>query len=280
MFMTTRPFHLLERGEAGSVSPGIPGQGKAPLNRSLERGLDLLRAFRPGSEHLGNGDLSEITGLSKSTVSRLTQTLVRSGFLDYDSVSGGYRLAPSVLGMAHAMYHGSLLLRVATPLMVQVAREHQVNVSLAAADGDEMVYLESVRFGQRKSPRNVLTGQRLPMDMTSLGRAYLSILDEAQRRALITVFASRRCAARAEQLVPEIEAAVADVKTRGYCVASWQPEVIALATPLDHPVYKTHALNISLSTTEAPEGVVERYAPLLLNLADAIRQSLDLPETR
>ncbi|MBA1189586.1 IclR family transcriptional regulator [Pseudomonas entomophila] len=278
--MTTRPFHLLEHSEEALPCAGIPGQGKAPPNRSLERGLDILRAFRPGSEHLANGDLSEITGLSKSTVSRLTQTLVRSGFLDYDAVSGGYRLAASVLGMAHSMYHGSVLLQAATPLMAQVARDHQVNVGLAAADGEEMVYLESVRFGQRKSPRNVLTGQRLPMDMTSLGRAYLSTLEDTQRQRLITLFTSRRCAARAEQLGREIEAAVTQVKAKGYCVASWQPEVIAFATPLDHPVYRTHALNISLSTTEMPEEIVERYAPLLLNLVDAIRHSLDLPEVR
>ncbi|WP_447733067.1 IclR family transcriptional regulator [Pseudomonas shirazensis] len=276
--MTTRPFHLLEQGKGGPPSPHIPGQGKAPQNRSLERGLDILRAFRPGSEHLSNGDLSEITGLSKSTVSRLTQTLVRSGFLDYDTVEGGYRLAPSILGMAHSMYHGSFLLQVATPLMTQIAREHQVNVGLAAADGDEMIYLESVRFSRRKSPRNVLTGQRLPMDVTSLGRAYLSILEESQRRPLIELFRSRRCEARAGQLVMDIEAAVAEVQANGYCVASWQPEVIAIATPLNHPVYKTHALNISLATAEAPEGVIERYAPILLSLAATIRASLSLPE--
>ncbi|AGA73491.1 MULTISPECIES: IclR family transcriptional regulator [Pseudomonas] len=275
--MTTRPFHLLEHGESGLTSPHIPGQGKAPLNRSLERGLDILRAFRPGSEHLTNGDLSEITGLSKSTVSRLTQTLVRSGFLDFDSISRGYRLAPSVLGMAHSMYHGSFLLQVATPLMAQVARDHQVNVGLAAADGDEMIYLESIRFSKRKSPRNVLTGQRLPMEMTSLGRAYLSILNDAQRRPLIELFRSRRCEARAEQLISDIEAAITDVENNGYCVASWQPEVIAIATPLNHPVYKTHALNISLSTVEAPEGVIDRYAPILLSLAESIRASLNQP---
>lgn len=278
--MTTRPFHLLEQAESTFRSPHIPGQGKAPLNRSLERGLDILRAFRPGSEYLSNGDLSDITQLSKSTVSRLTQTLVRSGFLDYDSTCGSYRLAAAVLGMAHSMAHSSSLLQAATPLMSQVAREHQVNVGLAAADGDEMIYLESVRFSKRKSPRNVLTGQRLPMDITSLGRAYLSILDDAQRRPLVELFKSRRCEARAGQLAGDIEAAVADVKNNGYCVASWQPEIIAIATPLDHPVYQAHVLNISLSTIEAQEDVINRYAPILLSLARSIRESLSPREGR
>ncbi|MBC7728270.1 MAG: helix-turn-helix domain-containing protein, partial [Microbacteriaceae bacterium] len=54
---------------------------KSPLNRSLERGVEILRAFRPGSELLGNGELAERTGLARATVSRLTQTLVGTGFL-------------------------------------------------------------------------------------------------------------------------------------------------------------------------------------------------------
>ena len=53
--------------------------GISPANRSLERGIEILRSFRPGSELLGNADLAERTGLSRSTVSRLTQTLVASG---------------------------------------------------------------------------------------------------------------------------------------------------------------------------------------------------------
>ncbi|KQW41662.1 MULTISPECIES: IclR family transcriptional regulator [Pseudomonas] len=272
--MTTRPFHLLEQGDTGLASANIPGQGKAPLNRSLERGLDLLRAFRPGTESLTNGDLSEIAGLSKSTVSRLTQTLVHAGFLDYDPTTGTYRLAPSLLGLAHSMYHASTLLQVATPLMLQVAREHQVNVSLAAADGDEMIYLESIRLGKRKSPRNVLAGQRLPMDVTSLGRAYLSGLEEGQRRPLLELFSSRRCESRASQLIQEIDDAVRHVWASGYCVASWQPEVMAIATPLGHPAYRSHALNISLATVATAQEVEERYAAVLLDLAQAIRQAL------
>lgn len=42
-------------------------------NRSLERGIELLRAFRPGADLLGNGELAERTGLSRATVSRLAQ---------------------------------------------------------------------------------------------------------------------------------------------------------------------------------------------------------------
>ena len=50
--------------------------GGANGNRSLERGIEILRAFRPGVDTLENGEISERTGLARSTVSRLTRTLV------------------------------------------------------------------------------------------------------------------------------------------------------------------------------------------------------------
>ncbi len=72
----------------------------APINRSLERGLDILRAFRAPTEYLGNGEISERNGLSKSTISRLTQTLIHSGMLVYDGQHRAYRLAPASLCFA------------------------------------------------------------------------------------------------------------------------------------------------------------------------------------
>ena len=59
--------------------------GRSPANRSLERGVEILRAFRPGSELLGNAELADRTGLLRSTVSRLTQTLVGTGLLHLDA---------------------------------------------------------------------------------------------------------------------------------------------------------------------------------------------------
>jgi len=82
-------------------------------NRSLSRGLALLRAFKPGIDVLGNNELADRTGLPKSTVSRLTGTLVRAGFLQHDVRMGGYRLHATVLALAYAMRTGSYILQQA-----------------------------------------------------------------------------------------------------------------------------------------------------------------------
>lgn len=253
-----------------SLHPEKPG--RSPANRSLERGMQILRAFRPGSALLGNAELAERTGLSRSTVSRLTQTLVGAGMLQADPRTRALRLAPAVLSLAHAMRSGSSVLASAAPLMRQVAEAHRINVGLAAPDGDEMVYLESIRYNRRPSLRSVVSGQRVPMELTSLGRAYLASTAPARRRSLLAHFRRTR-AAQWHALGPEIAAALASVAAHGWCAAAWQPEVVAVATPL--VLQGSHyALNVSVSTAADFAATVRELAPILQDLQAKITRAL------
>lgn len=248
-----------------------PGEGKATPNRSLERGIAVLRAFRAGSSMLGNSEIAERTGLSRSTVSRLTQSLIETGMLEYIPQFRAYRLGVPVLSMAHAMRDGSQVLKVATPMMVELAMRHKINVGLAMADGDEMVYLESFRYNRRQSLRTVVSGQRIPMALTSLGRAYLATLAPGAFSAMLSAMAARHRGRGWRELRREIEAAVLSVHERGYCIASWQPQVVAIATPLCFSGYGVHVLNVSVSTQPDAGAVEAALAGPLMALAAAIQ---------
>lgn len=252
---------------------GLGRLEKAAQNRSLERGIEILRAFRPGADLLGNGDLAERTGLSPATVSRLTQTLVKTGLLEHDRRERAYRLAASVLSLAHAMRSGSPILQAAAPMMRAVAEKLKINVGLATVDRDEMVYLESVRYNRKISLRNVVAGQRVPIELTSLGRAYLAVVPQGLRAELITHFQARRKSGW-QALEHEIAEAIASVQHQGYCAASWQPEVIALAAPIvtdDHPIY---VLNVSVVTQALPSRVIEELSVPLMELRDKMREAI------
>nr|WP_245610758.1 IclR family transcriptional regulator [Xenophilus azovorans] len=246
--------------------------GISPANRSLERGVEILRAFRPGSELLGNAELAERTGLSRSTVSRLTQTLVGVGMLQQEPHLRRYRLAPAVLSLAHAMRSGSTVLHLAAPMMRALAEQQKINVGLAAADRDEMVYLESIRYNRRVSLRNVVSGQRVPMELTSLGRAYLAAADEARRKTLLSLFKSRR--ADWPSLSAEIKRSIEHVGAKGYCVASWQPEVVALAAPIVADASSIFVVNVSVSTPEPMSSVARELAPHLLDLVARLDKAI------
>lgn len=250
----------------------VPGQGKATPNRSLERGIAVLRAFRPGSSMLGNSEIAERTGLSRSTVSRLTQSLVETGMLEYIPGFRAYRLGGVVLSMANAMRDASQVLKIAAPLMIEEAVRHKINVGLAVADEDEMVYLESFRYNRRQSLRTVVSGQRVPMALTSLGRAFLATLPADEFRRMLAVLAARYKGRDWAAIRKEIDAAVASVRGREYCVAAWQPQVVALSTPMQFDAYAVHVLNVSVSTTQEIEVVEHQLAKPLLDLSAAIRR--------
>ncbi|WP_418132052.1 IclR family transcriptional regulator (plasmid) [Variovorax sp. 375MFSha3.1] len=251
--------------------------GRSPANRSLERGIEILRAFRPGSELLGNGELAERTGLSKATVSRLTQTLVGSGMLQLDKAERAYRLAPGVLSLSHAMRTASRVLQAAAPHMLELARRRHVNVGLAAPDRDEMVYLESIRYAKRAALRHVVSGQRVPMELTSLGRAYLAALAPLHRSQLMQLLSRRRV--HWKSIEAEIKQACADVRETGFCAAAWQPEVVALAAPLK-VAGTIYALNVSLSTQESIAAIAYELGPSLLDLTRAVAYDLKLQTAR
>jgi DNA-binding IclR family transcriptional regulator len=226
--------------------------GGANGNRSLERGLEILRAFRPGVDTLGNGELAERTGLPRSTVSRLTRTLVTGGMLDEVLLERSYRLAAATISLGHAVRVGSPVLKILGPLMRAESARCKLNIGLATADRTMMVYLESVQYHRSATLRSVVAGQQIPMELTSLGRAYLSGLSKSERNKLIGQF-KRRSASATKALRSEILKSIHSVEQEGYCAVSWQPGVLAVATPIilgDLPAY---AMNMSVQDVE-PSG--------------------------
>lgn len=242
--------------------------GRSSSNRSLLRGADILRAFRPGSDLLGNGEIAERTGLSTSTVSRLTQTMVAAGLLQQDRARRAYRLAPLVLSLGQAMRSGSQVLSIAAPRMRALAEQERINVGLAYPDRDEMVYLESIRYNRRLALRNIVSGQRVPMELTSLGRAYLATAPNERFQMLAPIF-KKRNGQNWPEIKKTIEASMKHMSIKGFCWASWQPEVLALSTAF-HSAEGICVINVSVSLQENLESRMETLAPHLLRLKDAI----------
>ena len=229
-----------------------------------------MRAFRPGTELLGNGDLAERTGLPRASISRLTQTLTEAGYLERDAVQRAYRLAAPVLTLGLAMRSGSSVLRVATPPMAALARRLRINVGLAVRDGEEMVYLESVRLNARGAQRSVVSGHRVPIELTALGRAWLAVAPRTERAALMMQWKAKR-RKRWRKLEREIADAASSVQGKGYCVSTWQPQVVALAAPIITEQRPIYVLNVSVTTAAPLAMTVNRLERPLLALASQLR---------
>jgi hypothetical protein len=65
------------------------------------------------------------------------------------------------------------------------------------------------------------------------------------------------------------------VHTHGWCVASWQPEIVALAVPLRVHGAWGHVLNVSVSTIEPAVDVAAHLSAPLVVLSRQIVHGLE-----
>lgn len=174
-------------------SAAPPGVSAAPRPRvgkqdrhfvtALSRGLDVLSCFRSGSRLLGNQDISERCRLPKSTVSRLTYTLTKLGYLHYVKESGKYRLGTATLALGSAVLGRFEVRDLARPLMQELADATGTSVALGARQRLSMVCIEVCK-GSAVLSLNMEVGMRLQLATAAIGRAYLAVCDDTERTDL------------------------------------------------------------------------------------------------
>lgn len=198
---------------------------------ALARGLEILRAFRQDGELLGNKDLAQRSGLSKSTVSRLTYTLCKLGYLHYLQDTARYRLAPPVLSLGFACLASLPVRELALPMMRELAAYSGLPVALAARDRTSMVYVERVR-----SPNPVTlaveVGAHIKLATSALGRAYIAGLCQDEREAVFEELAEHEGASW-PSIRNGIERALECYEKHGFCtsIGEWKVGVNSVAVP-------------------------------------------------
>jgi len=239
---------------------------------ALARGLELLRAFRREGEALGNRDFAERTGLSKSTVSRLTYTFHKLGYLGFHPDTARYQLAPPVLSLGFSCLAGMPLLQLAKPYMQDVAAETGLPVAIASRDRLAMVYLDRCK-GTDAVALNIEVGAQIKLATTAIGRAYLAALPDIDRAAAMESIRQDE-GDNWPTVQRGIEAAVESYRTRGFCTsfAEWRPDVAAVAVPFvprdGSPIV---AFNCGGSAQSLSREFVENdLAPRLINLVRSV----------
>ena len=245
------------------------------FNNALARGLAILRCFQLDETLLGNVEIAEHTDLPKSTVSRLTFTLTQLGYLRYREEFGKYELAAGVVGLAYPYLANMALPSIARPLMEELARKTNTNVGLGVHEGLSVLYLEYA-LGETNPNRRQRVGFRVPLVRTSMGRACIAAMDRRERDKLYVELA-QNYKREWPGLHDELEEAVAQVETRGYCIASgtWVKTTNSVAVPFLHPDGRTLlAMNSQGSSQLLTPAVLERNGKKLVDMAAEVRKRL------
>lgn len=241
---------------------------------ALARGFDVLRCFRPTDMTLGNHEIAARTGLPKPTISRLTYTLCKLGYLVHCDSDGSYRLGAGVLALGYSALAGMDIADLAKEEMRKLCDGPNPYVTAALGERHRMqiVYM-AVRRSTQAVSLTMEVGARLPLFHSAIGRAVLVAMSEAER-AHMTHLAIEERPEQAALIRQGVTDAQEQYARHGFTTSfgSWRPEVNGIAVPVvSLSGDRIFGLNVGgPSFLVSPEVLINDYGPRLIAVAEEI----------
>jgi len=245
---------------------------------ALARGLEVLRVFEPKDGPLGNQEIAERCKLPKPTVSRMTYTLTRLGYLEYLPRLSKYRIGTGVLALGHTCVGGAVLRRVARPYLEDLAAQTDTSVALGGRDRLSMVYLDVCRAPQTAA-FSFDVGGRVPVYRSAMGFAFLRAVPEKSRDLLMNAIQARLGDDEWKTFLDQQEAAFKSLDQDGFCVAEgiYDRAINGVGVPLSlQGGAETYALSCSAPAFQfSGEKLREEVGPRLVALSTALKSDLE-----
>jgi IclR family mhp operon transcriptional activator len=280
--VTARPqavnwVHLVHLPGAAMLGEPSLSSGQYKQVRGLSRGLAVLGALNraPGGSASITA-LARACAMHRTTVKRLLETLRAEGFVRHSEHDGHYHLTFEVRRLSEGFDDEPWVSRVAGPRMRDAVPRLAWPCDLGTAEAGAMVVRESTHRWSLLSQHRQMVGERLPMLVTAMGRAYLAACGDTEREGLLAMLRSRDDAwsglARDNAYVSRV---LGETRERGYGHndGEWirEPEFAAVAVPVRAGRRLIAAINLVFPKSAVRRDEIEaRYVPELLRLARAI----------
>jgi IclR family pca regulon transcriptional regulator len=260
----------------------MPGENDKYFSKTIEKGLLILSLFDRDHSKRSLSEISQITGINKTSVFRFVNTLVELGYLRKNSSNRLIRLGPKSFVLGQNFFHGYDLLQGVKPIIDKTSIQHKVSIDSALLYGRSLISLY-----RRELPNLIYF--RLPLLMEdlharALGKAVLANLGSEELSAFLKFLRltklTPKTITKKKDLLKEINA----TQNRGYSINNeeYLLGLVCIGAPLINYNTKAVAGAVSLDfpAAEFPLSIIERnYTGILTKLASelsAIITSLDV----
>ncbi len=245
--------------------------------RALIRGLDALTVL-----NLRNGatvsEVAQEIKLPRTTTYRILETLSHAGYVYRDTTDDRYRLTIMVRGLSDGFDDEAWVTQIARPYIYELGKEIVWPVAIASLSGTTMMVRESTDHRSPLAVERYSAGFRVPILMSSVGRAYLAFSPQSQRDSLLEILG--RSTKEEDKLArnrTEVTKVLNDTRLQGYASAVRPRRVsdeLSIGVPIMIEDRVLAALSVRFSSSAVPMKLaVERFLPKLRDTAQKIRQS-------
>lgn len=248
--------------------------------RGLTRGLSLLNVLNRLDGGATVRQLAELTGLHRTTVKRLLETLKNEGYIRYSLSDDSFRLTIKVRELSEGFRDEQWISAFSAPLLGGLLEKVVWPTDITTLDVDAMVIRETTHRYSRLSFHRAMVGRRLPILQTASGLTYLAFCPENERTHILSLLSQRegseyQLARDPQRLHDKLET----IRQNGYGEnnQNWQQEakIAALAVPIHDEERVLGCLSlIYIGKAMAMEQAVEKYLPALQEVAQQIEASV------
>ncbi len=257
------------------------GESTYKLVQGLSRGLSVLRALNQAEGGWASiRELSEATGLHRTTVRRLLETLQSEGVLRRSTSDDSYRLTAEARSLSDGFREEEWIAEAVAPILGDLLVKVVWPSDFATLDGLDMRVRETTHRFSPLSFHKVTVRRRLSLTQTAMGRAYLAFCPCEEREELLD-----RLEAAADDMLglmgrPRFADLLRQSREAGHAWnnGEWRPEqkILALGAPIGRAGRVVGCLNVvmlrsALSLAEARK----RYLPPLQEAVRKVEDYLD-----
>jgi DNA-binding IclR family transcriptional regulator len=152
---------------------------------NLERALSIFELLKDCPQGLSLTELQERLGYPKSSIFRITQTLVDRGYLVKSDQPALFSLSKKFLHIGLSTLSEASIIEKSLPLMRSLREELKETVLLGTLVEKEGVLLEQV-LGTHPFTFMLKVGQRFNLHPSAPGKAMLAFLPESERDSILS----------------------------------------------------------------------------------------------
>jgi len=215
--------------------------------KSVAKTIQIINCFSLRKQVLGIGDISAMTGHSKSTVSRLLATLQEFGCVEKAEGYGKYHLGYRIYLWGVISQASHTLPAIAKPIMKNLRERCGEEVSLYGAEGDRRVCLLRVE-SLHEIARVGLIGEPLPLHAGAAGRVLLAYLPKELQQSVIYDQDLNRFTGLTITDPGKLISSLKRIREQGFAVSRGErePEAFSVVAPV-RDAHETVVASLSIS---------------------------------
>ncbi len=244
----------------------------SPHRSALEKTVSVVEALAHGGRL---SDIARQTDLPVSTAHRILQELLAVGWAREGS-SRSYSLGARLLSLPARSGGSDDLVRLAHPVLRELAAKTGRTIHLGMIDGDQLVYLDKIE-GRRAYTMKSRIGGSIPLHCTAIGKAVLSVMHDDEVRGVAERTGLPAQTAQTLSDPAELVRHLREVRARRYAVddRETQDEIRCVgAVVVDQHGEPIGGVSVSSLVYDLSAPQVRQLAPLVIASADRISQAI------